>query len=550
MAVIKRRGYSVSCLLIALLLSTAALNYPVTTGYSATHSYTGRPGIRTLAIAQDSDPLSITPTLDTARAVTAVITTDGGTLTATVSNGAVFTLTIPKGALADQQSITMTPVSIPDLPLGGGVGLAAAVQLAPQGLILLNTATLLIQPASPVSLDAQSPFAWVKDGEDFHLFPLSLDLTTVTLNINHLDGYGIGSGSAADRQSIGAHPPSRLQARREQNVEIAVEAARNKLADNPTKKKRKKAIKALNHTLSDLFEADLDTILSELTPKTVNVQPRPQVFDGTSLLCGLTELLKLMEDQGELAVPLPSDVIAQANFAITTLRDQYFHDCEENVLSVGSLISLARIVNALARADSRLASLSSQVPDILDKANKCAKLTLVFNSHIDADFPYGTYTITMHADVPLTFDAKNNEFIGEAPMKHDGFAIRGKEGCGVATNSVDDTCRVFLKLGNLIATDCDSNTAYPKDYDLYIDIGIPEEIITIICPSLPIKTNQGPVWVGQFYCSHQADYYTGLFRIQQWTTGEGDVLASKEYEGAPCKENPFDEETTIELRRQ
>jgi len=135
----------------------------------------------------------------------------------------------------------MTPVaSIPDLPFGGGLAGGGAVQLAPEGPILMETATLVIQPASPIRFDQQSPFGWVNAGDDFHLFPLSLDVTAITLNIDHLDGYGIGSGSSADRQAIAAHQPSGLQPRREQNVEVAVEAARDKLQGGLTKKQQKK----------------------------------------------------------------------------------------------------------------------------------------------------------------------------------------------------------------------------------------------------------------------------------------------------------------------
>ena len=535
----------------AVLASIGLMNYPLISANSSCPA----PGLRLAlhAIQKPADgpaPLAITPALDTARAASAIITTDRGTLTATAANGALFALTIPKGGLVDQQSITMTPVaSIPDLPFGGGVAGGGAVQLAPEGLILMETATLVIQPASPISFDQQAPFGWVNAGDDFHLFPLTLDLTTITLNIDHLDGYGVGSGSSTDRQTIAAHQPSRLQPRREQNAEIAVDTARNKLAGNLTKKQQKKVIKALNATLSDLFQADLAIIESELTPPKANKEQHPEIFDGASLLCGLTDLLKLVRDQSELGVPLPSDAVTQATFAISTLTTQYFDACEENVLSVGSLISLARITSSLARADSRLAGLASQVPDILDKANNCAKLQLIFNSNISASFQYGTYFVSMHAEVPLKLDAVHNEFDGQAAMTHLNFYVIPKL-CSVVTSSIDDTCRVFLKLGNLIATDCDSNTAYPKDYDLYIDIGSPLETVTVVCPFIPSVTTTKEIWVGQFNCSHAADYYSGLFRIQGWTTGEGDVLATKDYVGVPCKENPFDEDTTIEVRRQ
>ena len=84
---------------------------------------------------------------------------------------------------------------------------------------------------------------------------------------------------------------------------------------------------------------------------------------------------------------------------------------------------------------------------------------------------------------------------------------------------------------------------------MYIDIGLPEETITVICEGAT-STNTGPFWAGQFNCSHINEYYTGLYRIQGWTQGSGDILASKKYDGTVCNVNPFKELTTIELRRQ
>jgi len=552
--VVNNRGRSIALgVTAAALAATMLINYPVTSGVSASRSIlTGRGAHAAGSLDSPADalgPLSITPALDSARAASAVITADGGTLTATAASGAVFTLTLPKGALTDQQNITMTPAaSIPDLPLGGGLAGGGAVQIEPQGLILMETATLVIQPASPISFDQQSPFGWVKAGEDFHLFPLSLDLTTITLNIDHVDGYGIGSGSSADRQAIAAHQPSGLQPRREQNVEIAVEGARNKLQGGLTKKQQKKLTKALNATLIDLFEADLAVIESELTPPTADNAQHQEAFSGSSLLCGLFDLLRELRDQGELAIPLSSIVVGQATTAVLTLRDQYSQDCQQNIFLVSNLISLARLTSAIAGADTRFAGLSSLVPSILDRANNCARLKLTFNSHIEAHFQYGTYSITMHSDVPLNYDAQNRMFTGQAPMVHASFSVI-PAACSVVTEDMDDTCKVYLKLGNIVA-DCDSDTSTNKDYDVYIDIGLPEETITIICPNVPESSNTAPVWAGQFACSHISEYYTGLYRIQGWTQGSGDILASKKYEGTLCNVNPFKELTTIELRRQ
>ena len=102
-------------------------------------------------------------TVDQSRAVSSDIPTDGGAISATASDGSVFTLTIPPNALLSDERITMTPVSsIDGLPLSGG--LAAAVSLAPAGLQLFQPAILTIVPARAVALAEEITFAWRGNG--------------------------------------------------------------------------------------------------------------------------------------------------------------------------------------------------------------------------------------------------------------------------------------------------------------------------------------------------------------------------------------------------
>src|SRR5438105_12327121 len=117
--------------------------------------------------------------LDTARGSSAVIGNAGGTLTATAANGTLFTLTIPQNALANDETITMTPVAqTTKLPFSGGM--AAAVQLEPRGLRLFRLATLTIATPIPIPIGAETPLAWHGDGSDMYLHPLLLDPKSIT----------------------------------------------------------------------------------------------------------------------------------------------------------------------------------------------------------------------------------------------------------------------------------------------------------------------------------------------------------------------------------
>ena len=142
---------------------------------------------------------SVSAQLDPSRAVSKLVPTQGGTLSATAADGTVFTLTLPAGALLSEEEITMTPVAAVDrLPLSGG--LVAGVQLAPEGLLLFQPATLVINPPTAIPIDEEITFAWRGTGEEFFLYPPDpLGTPAISLSLVHFSGYGAGRGTSADQ---------------------------------------------------------------------------------------------------------------------------------------------------------------------------------------------------------------------------------------------------------------------------------------------------------------------------------------------------------------
>ena len=115
----------------------------------------------------------------------------------------------PAGALVSEEEITLTPVtSIDRLPLSGG--LSAAVQLAPDGLLLFQAATLVIDLPVPISADEEITFAWRGTGEEFFFYPPKpLNTPSITLTLTHFSGYGAGrERSPTRRRSSHAFPPT------------------------------------------------------------------------------------------------------------------------------------------------------------------------------------------------------------------------------------------------------------------------------------------------------------------------------------------------------
>ena len=80
-------------------------------------------------------PVNVSLSLDSAHASSAVVGAAGGNIEVHTAGGAQLTLRLPAGALADDTSITVTPVSrIGGLP--AKLKLVSAVQFGPNGLAL------------------------------------------------------------------------------------------------------------------------------------------------------------------------------------------------------------------------------------------------------------------------------------------------------------------------------------------------------------------------------------------------------------------------------
>ena len=165
----------------------------------------------------DPDPLTVTHTLDTARAVTQRIESFGGEIAVTAADGTKYTLTVPNKALVSRTDITLTPVvAVNGSPLSGG--LVGAVEILPHGLELLAPATLTIEPAAGAGpVDGQTGFLSHEQGEDFHLYPLDMG-AALKLHLTHFSTPGVAQASAADREVLLRHPPERARAQYEQEM--------------------------------------------------------------------------------------------------------------------------------------------------------------------------------------------------------------------------------------------------------------------------------------------------------------------------------------------
>ncbi|HEY1419955.1 MAG TPA: hypothetical protein VGG90_04510 [Candidatus Dormibacteraeota bacterium] len=196
----------------------------------------------------------MTPVLDTAKAATVTVPMAGGTVTATGSDGAVFTLTIPNHALLGAQKVTMTPVmSIDGLPFSGGLG--AAVQLEPDGLQLFAAATLVIKPGKALAIPSQVGFAYHGSGQEMFLYPPGRR-GAITFKIFHFSGEGIAIGTKAEVEAQSKRQPTSAEDQAAQQIAaelqdiLAQERRDQLLGKNPDDSQ---VDKATFKTIEDMF---------------------------------------------------------------------------------------------------------------------------------------------------------------------------------------------------------------------------------------------------------------------------------------------------------
>jgi hypothetical protein len=109
--------------------------------------------------------------------VIATLGPEGGSLSVTGSNGVVYTLNVPPGALLFETPIVMTPVKeIQGYPFSGGY--FGAVEIRPQGINFAIPAMLTIElPVAGIAATGADPdlvqvaFAFQGSGQEFHLTP-------------------------------------------------------------------------------------------------------------------------------------------------------------------------------------------------------------------------------------------------------------------------------------------------------------------------------------------------------------------------------------------
>jgi hypothetical protein len=152
-------------------------------------------------LAAPANPITVSIKTDDGAAAAQVLSSDGGTLTASGADGTKYELTIPVGALSAPTPIRMTPLTaVEGMPFGTGAPLG--VVLEPDGLRLADVATLTITPTAPMPADQQIFFGFQGAAHELGFAAPVVDSSALEIMVTHFSGYGVQKGLLADTEPV------------------------------------------------------------------------------------------------------------------------------------------------------------------------------------------------------------------------------------------------------------------------------------------------------------------------------------------------------------
>lgn len=517
------------CPVMALLLiAQISCQFVTTLGEGTGNGYYTDPG----------DPIDVSVILDNVN-VTKVISTEGGEISVTGTDGARYTLAIPAGALLVDTEIRMTPIaSISNLPFSGGLG--GAVKLEPSGLTFFDFVTLTIEPVNPIPLENQILFGFEEDGEDLHLAIPGVDSSQIQIRLLSFSGAGVASGASAEKAAVMQRMADRVEAR-----------LTNKVAEQL--QKQNPDYDLIADTLREFFNSV--------------VMPRLKAAATASSTCA--DGRKAM--QTYLAWERQRQLLGQANaddnefaeivadylpiFARKCL-DEEFDRCVNQHMIAGLMYQLV----ALEREMQLLGISSTEGTSELwaygaDLARRCFQWDLEFASAGTAINPAGYHTFTrVKAKVPISLEGgiPPVRLGGKSALHNVEYTVETGPGCTVTTQRGGGEIIVSLLSWSVEARkDSDGDRFFVKDFTIPIFFGQTSETMNWACPGGSGTITQS-MWNVIFMGAHMEEFPGQIVEIGPgvlsgtsafianggmtyaatgWTVYEAELMATKKTEG-------------------
>lgn len=473
---------------------------------------------------------------------------DGGTLTTTGSDGTVFTLEIPPGALAGAQLITMQPVdSIASLPVGGG--LVAAVDLQPSGLQFWEPVILTIDPVAEIPIEDQTAFM-ISDGE-FVLHPFVLDSAEMKLPLIHFSTPGVGSGAPGNT-------PAPSSPQDQYSAQIAAILAAERAAQLLGQPGDPDYLDRIGDIMGDYF---YDVIFPDLLSAASDCKVATRVIP---MALGFSRQAALLGMDERFAIEIDA-ALATIGPALINCREEAFDRCvdDHDLTAITDIISYTRSLQ-LFGGDTEPSPMQEMI-------EKCARFEIDFESwfcvdDMSANCATGIDYSFRAEDVPFSPPiVPSQQPLGGAQMEMFRNEWGPALGCQGSATSAGSFFQVMS--GGPAMNLFQNNGPQPApEITIVINPGIPLEMLHLNC-DFGSGDQETTLW-WQKWCSwHQRELSppysdtTALcfsndppegwgFAITDWEFNGGDLYARKKYDRAYTEVGVLEigfEITTIEL---
>ena len=459
-------------------------------------------------------PLAVTVVPDATHAERALVTPQGGSVTATAADGTTFDLLLPENAVLSPVELTLTPATVTGLPLRGGS--LAAVQLEPEGLRLLAAATLLVSPpggafATPAGQRLVG-FGWHGTGAELHLAP-SLDLDGARqLELYHFSGVGLGAGTGDELAAQARdHPPT-----------SAEDQAAQGLAGGGSSEP----------VLRAFGQQVLSTCQAAAANEALLDAAYTQYVAWKGLVTG-AGLLATFAAEDQLMTRALADGLRHG-------VEQASETCQRDHDPAQAAVILRLVSWAMLRPEVQV-----NVPDLprlRELALKCARFELTFVSQAVVTTPDApTITVGVTSTVVLTAvtDVAPLVLQGSASLTHTEASFPPAPNCTSSVSTTDGTLSVPTATLELNA-----GVGASREVTLTVGPDGLHEIVTYVCDGMASPPEDTMVWAAVFTGAHEGELDADGYVIRGWEAGEGDVYAVRRYAQSYVIDPPVGAETT------
>jgi hypothetical protein len=422
------------------------------------------------ALNPDTKPVIVTTTADPSRAASARIGPDGGKLTATGADGSEYSLEIPAGALVEEIEVRMTPItSMQGLPLAEG--LAAGVQLEPEGMTFYDAVILTIDPAEALPVDQTLPIGSTGGTGALYIPFIDADPEAIRLRLLHFSSAGVSKGLLADiepeRERLGGDVEARLTSLA--NAEMV--HARQAGETNP-------------NANADLMRA-LEYLMTQFEEHVI--KPRLAAA-GESCAAGRLAIQTVLgyERQRQLLGMADSGGMEQFVDLIPTvsrvcLREEYELCRDEHIVHrmIPAILGMERQRQLLGITSPEMDQIMAEAEDL---AAKCLRFELEFESQ--TAFPDGGVTSDVEAKVTLQYEPGSlTPPSGSSALVNTSFTFEIPGGGCTAHPALGGGTFTVISLNWLAASDgIEDQVGHVEDILLRYDPGQTTETVAITCP--------------------------------------------------------------------